>query len=358
MHRLVATVSLMVESVPVVAAGEAAMHSAAAVTATGVGDRCGAYVLPPPATAPSNSTTPLTNVDRIDNRTWASSPHDAILHDNFMSYAQYLVEGNVWNQQRGKEYIAAYNVETVIGRYVNAHEIAALATKIDVLAGTANHTSQQVKFYRWAFEEYAVPNSTELINQRLTDIVGSDNLRHVPRLVAPVNSMVNAGGVPEDVDNEDGEFWSRTRLAEYCMLASDCDLDVWAMTDRLGGVAPVTTYGLHTATTHIVYEPCNATVPSCYDFEYNAVGGIESQEFPSKKGHIQDPLIFVRLTNYGHDYDRVVATAQLTGPGHYSNTVTVDDDDGYVNDSGHLRNQNARSESDVYTTFESFSYAP
>lgn len=351
-------VSLMAASVLVAAAGAAAMHSAAAVTSTGVGDAGGAYALPPPAPAPSNSTSTPANVDRIDNRTWASSPQDAIRHDNFESYVKYLAGSNVWNQQRSKEYIAAYNVETEIGRYVNAYEIASLAAKIDVLAGTANHTPQQEKFYRWAFEKYTVPNSTELINQRLTDIVGSDKLHHVPRLAAPVDSMVNAGGVPEDVDVEDGEFWSKTRLAEYCMLASDCDLDVWAMTDRPGGVTPVTTYGRHTATIHLVYEPCSATMPSCSDFERNIGSGIQSQAFPSQKVHIQDPLIFVRLTNYGHVYDRVVATAQLTGPGHFSNTVTVYDDDGYVNDSGYLRNQNARSESAVYVTFKSYSYAP
>lgn len=355
MHGLAAALPLLVASLLVVTAVGMDAHSAGGVTSAGTGDGGAARVLPPSAAASTNSTSPLTNTDHIDERTWATSPQDATRHENFKLYAEHLAEGSVWNQQRGKEYIAAYNAETEIGRYVNAHEIAALVAKKNVLEGTADHTPQQEKFYRWAFERYAVPNSTMSINQRLADLVGEDNLRHVPRLVAPVDAMVDAGGVPEEVNVEDLDFWTKTRWAEYCNLTPGCDWDVESMTDRSSGVTPVTTYGRHIATIHLTYEPCYATMPSCLDFERNIGGGIQSRNFPSEY-HIQDPLIHVTLTNYGLDYDHVVATAQLTGPGHTSNVVTVYDDDGYVNDEGYLRNQNARSESHVETTFRSYSY--
>ena len=358
MHGLAAALPLLVASLLVVTAVGMDAHSAGGVTSAGTGDGGAARVLPPSAAASTNSTSPLTNTDHIDERTWATSPQDATRHENFKLYAEHLAEGSVWNQQRGKEYIAAYNAETEIGRYVNAHEIAALVAKKNVLEGTADHTPQQEKFYRWAFERYAVPNSTVSINQRLADLVGEDNLLHVPRLVAPVDAMVDAGGVPEEVDIKDGEFWSKTRLAEYCRLTPSCDWDIDLMTDRLGRLTPVMTYGFHIASIHLVYEPCEASVPSCLDFKPNVGSGTESQEIRSRRHHIQDPSIFVRLTNYGVDYDRVVARAQITGPGHTSNVVTVYDDDGYVNDYGHLRNQNARAESAVYTTFTSYSFTP
>ncbi len=344
----------MVASVLVVAVAAVGAHPVDGVTSAGEG---GARVPPPSATAPPNSTSPLANIDRIDNRTWAASPQDAIRHENFKSYVEHLAGGSVWNQQRGKEYIAAYNAETEIGRYVNAHEIAALAAKKNVLGGTADHTPQQEKFYRWAFERYEVPDSTGSIDQRLADLVGEDKLSLVPRLAAPVNAMIDAGGVPEEVNVEDLDFWTKTRWAEYCNLTPGCDWDVESMTDRSSGVTPVTTYGRHIATIHLTYEPCYATIPTCCDFERNIGSGIKSLVFPSRY-HIQDPLIHVTLTNYGQDYDHVVATAQLTGPGLTSNTVVVYDDDGYVNGEGYLRNQNARSESHVETTFRSYSYAP
>lgn len=354
MHGLAAMLPLLVASVLIVMVASTGAHPVDGVTSAGEG---GARVLPPSATAPPNSTSPLANIDRVDNRTWAASPQDAIRHENFKSYVEHLAGGSVWNQQRGKEYIAAYNAETEIGRYVNAHEIAALVAKKSVLDGTADHTPQQEKFYGWAFERYEVPNSTGPIDQRLADLVGEDKLRHVPRLVAPVNAMIDAGGVPEGVDIEDGEFWSKIRLDEYCRLTPGCDWGIDSMTDRFGRVTPVMTYGFHVASIHLVYEPCEASVPSCFDFEPNAGSGTESQQTRSKRYHIQDPSIFVRLTNYGVDYDRVVARAQITGPGHTSNVVTAYDD-GYVNDYGHLRNQNARAESTVYTTFTSYSFTP
>ena len=86
--------------------------------------------------------------------------------------------------------------------------------------------------------------------------------------------------------------------------------------------------------------------------------GIKFQEFPSKFRHIQDPSIFVRLANYGFDYNHAVATAQPTGPGHTSNTATVYDVDGYVNDYGYLSDQNARAKSSAYTAFKSWPHAP
>ena len=360
MRGSVARVPLLVAAVLAAAtAAGAGAHSADGVTSADAGDAGGARVPPPSSAAPHNGTSPLTSVDRIDNRTWATSTQDAIRHEGVKSYVEYLAGGSAWNQQRSREYIAAYNAETEIGRNVNAHEIAALVAKRSILGETADHTPQQEKFYRWAFEEYGVPDSAESIDQRLAGLVGEgDKLRHVQTLADTVNAMVDAGGVPEEVDIEDGEFWSKTRASEYCRLTPGCDWDVEAMADRLGRVTPVTTFGHHIATIHLVYDPCEATMPTCFDFKRNVGTGIKSRSFPSIVTHIQDPTIFVRLTNYGVDYDHVVATAQLTGPGQTSNTVTVYDVDGYVNDYGYLSNQNARSESAVYTTFKSWSYAP
>lgn len=116
--------------------------------------------------------------------------------------------------------------------YGSAYELAALSAKRDALSGEGGLTPQREMFYRWAFEEYSVPDSAESIDRRLAEIAGDADPRQVERLVDRVNSGVDAGFVPEGASIADGEFWSKARLSAHCDATPGCDLDVEAMVDR------------------------------------------------------------------------------------------------------------------------------
>ena len=123
-------------------------------------------------------------------------------------------------------------VDAEAALYGSAYELAALSAKRDALSGEGGLTPQRERFYRWAFEEYSVPNSTESIDRRLAEIAGDADPRQVERLVDRVNSGVDAGFVPEGAEIADGEFWSKARLSAHCDATPGCDLDVEAMVDR------------------------------------------------------------------------------------------------------------------------------
>ena len=305
-----------------------------------------------------NGTGPLTNIDHIDNRTWASV-EGMLRHEDFVSYATHIANGTAWERQRAREHISAYNIETKIGRDIDAYEISALATKKGLLIGTAsNHTTPQKRFYEWAFEKYNISDSVGLIDQRLTAMMEKNDLKYVPELVGLVDSMTDGGGVPGDLNSQDVEFWSKVRVSVYCELEPSCDWSsLEAAMNRTDRILPIVTYGRHIATIYILYKPCYAAIPTCSEFKDNIGNGIQSQEIPSPVNHIRDPLIEVTLTNYGLDYDDVVATAKIFYPPPGSNTVVVHDDDGYVNDSGYLRNPHERSQAAVGILFTSYSYA-
>ena len=123
-------------------------------------------------------------------------------------------------------------VDAEAALYGSAYELAALSAKRDALSGEGGLTPQREMFYRWAFEEYSVPDSAELIDRRLAEIAGDADPRQVERLVDRVNSGVDAGFVPEGASIADGEFWSKARLSAHCDATPGCDLDVEAMVDR------------------------------------------------------------------------------------------------------------------------------
>lgn len=118
------------------------------------------------------------------------------------------------------------------GPYGDIYEVAALVAKRDDLAGAGNRTAEQERFYRWAFEEYSVPDDAESIDRRLAEIAGGAGPGHAQRLADRVNSGVDAGFVPEGLDMVDGEFWSRVRLSAHCDAAPGCEVDVGEMVDR------------------------------------------------------------------------------------------------------------------------------
>lgn len=119
------------------------------------------------------------------------------------------------------------------GLYPRAYEVAALLAKRGDLAGAGDRTPQQERFYQWAFARYSVPNSTESIDRRLADIAGGAGQGQLERLAERVESGVDAGFVPEELDIVDGEFWSWARLSAHCDADPGCDLDVEAMADSV-----------------------------------------------------------------------------------------------------------------------------
>ncbi len=123
--------------------------------------------------------------------------------------------------------------EESAGLYPGAYEVAALLAKRGDLAGAGDRTPQQERFYQWAFARYSVPNSTESIDRRLADIAGGAGQGRLERLAERVESGVDAGFVPEELDIVDGEFWSWARLSAHCDADPGCDLDVEAMADSV-----------------------------------------------------------------------------------------------------------------------------
>lgn len=119
------------------------------------------------------------------------------------------------------------------GPDARAYEVAALLARRADLAGPVDRTPQQERFYQWAFERYSVPDSAGPIDRRLAEIADGAGPGRLEWLAERVESGVDAGFVPEELEIADGEFWSWARLSAYCDADPACDLDVGAMADRV-----------------------------------------------------------------------------------------------------------------------------
>lgn len=117
------------------------------------------------------------------------------------------------------------------GPDARAYEVAALLARRADLAGPVDRTPQQDRFYQWAFERYSVPDSAGQIDRRLAEIAGGAGPGRLEWLAGRVESGVDAGFVPEELEIADGEFWSWARLSASCGADPACDLDVGAMAD-------------------------------------------------------------------------------------------------------------------------------
>ena len=293
----------------------------------------------------------IANTDAIDDRDWAMSIDDLTNHQAVIAYVEKDMSENGWNQAMRSENIRAYNLETLIGQNVDGYELVALFAQKSILAGTHHPTEAESRLLEWARVQYEIPVNVTDIDDRISAVVGTDNISHAEMLVDSVNNMTNHGNVSPNVRMADPDFWDLVGNTALCEYVDDCPA---YMTNQKGDITFVTTYVPHWSSIRITYSPCETVNQTCSEYEVNSGTGIKHIEIPGPN-HVQDWNIHVAMRGWGTTDSIIIVTSQVTDP-IAGRALTAYDRDGTVEKSGNLYNPNARSESRAVITFTSYAY--
>ncbi|MXY37904.1 MAG: hypothetical protein F4Y82_00415 [Cenarchaeum sp. SB0665_bin_23] len=104
-------------------------------------------------------------------------------------------------------------------------EAAALLAQRDRLDGAYTPTTNERLLHDWLIEQYPTPSTIQDIDDKLLDIVHTeDNLHHVKYVYNKLNEGANIGYVPKDLRDSDWEYWHwEMHIAACDILWEDCD---------------------------------------------------------------------------------------------------------------------------------------
>jgi len=137
-------------------------------------------------------------------------------------YVNADLQNNGWNQFMVKENIRIHNFDTIIGKVGYGHELVALSAAKDRLLGIYDANEPVVKFHNWLLSKYSVPTTVELIDERIATIA-SDNVPLVTEVVTAFNNMAERGNVPDELINQDMEYWIMIANVSVCQYDVNCD---------------------------------------------------------------------------------------------------------------------------------------
>ena len=103
--------------------------------------------------------------------------------------------------------------------------VVALLAQRDRLDGTYAPTTNERLMHDWVIQEHSPPNTISEIDDKLLDLVGSvDNLHYAEDLYDTMTSVANLGYVPNDLRDQDWEYWTwEGHIAACDLLFDDCD---------------------------------------------------------------------------------------------------------------------------------------
>ena len=101
----------------------------------------------------------------------------------------------------------------------------ALLAKRDRLDGMYAPTANERLMHDWVIKEHSPPDTIGEIDEELLDLVGSkDNLHYAEDLYDVMTSVANLGYVPNDLREQDWEYWTWvSHIAACYILWDDCD---------------------------------------------------------------------------------------------------------------------------------------
>lgn len=160
------------------------------------------------------------------NNKYANEDEFNIKQASINSYTASDLPQNGWNQYMQKAAIIIHNFETINENVGSGYELVGLFAAKDRLLNTYDVSEPILKLHDWAISEYDVPTSVAEIDDRIALIVSEKYLHLVPEYISVLNNMAEHGSVPDELHDQDSEYWIMIANVSVCSYDTDCDLSL------------------------------------------------------------------------------------------------------------------------------------
>lgn len=140
------------------------------------------------------------------------------------SYTTADLPQNGWNQFMQKSAIVIHNFETINENVGSGYELVGLFAAKDRLTNNYDSSKSVSKLHDWAISEYDIPKSIEKIDERIASLVPEKYSHLVPEYVSVFNDMAEHGSVPDELHEQEPEYWIMVANVSLCGYVPDCDL--------------------------------------------------------------------------------------------------------------------------------------
>ncbi len=147
-----------------------------------------------------------------------------VKQESIKSYTRADFPQNGWNQYMQKAATIIHNFETINGNIGTGYELTGLFAAKDRLSGVYDASEPVSKLHDWTIDKYNIPTSIDQIDERIETIVPEKHLHLVAEYVSTFNGMADHGSVPDELHDQDADYWIMIRNVSLCGYVEDCDL--------------------------------------------------------------------------------------------------------------------------------------
>ncbi len=232
---------------------------------------------------------PVGKVNEIHPRSWANTTEMIENHENYVRFMTHEMQDNFFNNEQKEASIIAYNIETEIGKDVNAYELVSLNAKLQIINDTYNPTESERKLHEWIFVLYDLPEKKSEIKQRIVFITNNADSKTVNELISAINRLINIGAVTYEISDMDPDYWFGLGAKATCEHDPNCDMSIlqgfneWEEPQ----LVPVTNYGFHWGYISVDYRSCQGDMDQCRKSHHQSGTGIISENFNSPEHVIE-----------------------------------------------------------------------